>query len=64
MYIPKRTFPEVKPAERKIDDRQILLFHEYVLGELFKVENNIWRELLTLVSSQSARIFLKCVGNA
>jgi hypothetical protein len=21
---------EVKPAERKIDDRQILLFHEYV----------------------------------
>jgi len=64
MYTLKRTFPEVKPAEREIHDGRILFFHEYVLGEPFKVENNIRWELLTLVSSQNARIFLKSVGNA
>ena len=64
MYTPKRTFPEVKPAKRKIDDRRILFLHEYVLSESFKVENNIRRELLALVSSQNARIFLKSAGNA
>lgn len=64
MYTPKRTFPEVKPAEREIDNGRILFFHEYVLGEPFKVENNIRWELLTLVSSQNARVFLESVGNA
>ena len=58
MDTPGRTLPEVKPAERKIDDRRILFFHEYVLGESFEVENDIRWELLTLVSPQGARIFL------
>ena len=58
----KRTLPEVEPAERKVDDCRILFFHEYVLGEPSEVENNIRRKLLTLVSSQSTRIFLRWVG--
>ena len=63
MHTPKRTFPEVKSAKWKINDCRILFFHEYILGESPKVENNIRWELLTLVSSQNARIFLKSVGN-
>jgi len=60
---PERTLPEVKPAEREVDDRRILLFHKYVLGEPFEVENDIRWELLTLVSSQSSCIFLEGVGH-
>ena len=57
----KRTLPEVKPAERKVDDGWILFFHKYVLGEPLEVEDNIRWELLTLVSSQGACVFLKGV---
>ena len=60
---PKRTFSEVKPTEWEVDDGRILLFHKYVLSETSEVENNIWWELLTFVSSQSASIFLKGVGH-
>ena len=64
MNTPKRTLPEVKPAERKVDNRWILLFHKHVLGEPFKVENDVRRKLLTFVSSQRACIFLGGVGHA
>ena len=47
----RRTLPEVKPAERKVDDRWIFFFHKYILGEPLEVENDIRWELLTLVSS-------------
>lgn len=63
MGTPERTFPEVKPAKRKVDDGRILFFHKYVLGESSEVENDVRRELLTLVSSQSTCIFLKGVGH-
>lgn len=61
---PKRTFPKVEPTEREIDDCWILFFHEYVLGESPEVEDNIWWELLTLVSSHNPRVFLECVSHA
>ena len=62
MNVPKRTFPEVKPTKRKIDDSRILFLHEYILGETFEIENDVRWELLTLVSPQSACVFLEGVS--
>ena len=59
----KRTLPEVKSTERKVDDRWILFFHKYILGESLEVENDIRWKLLTLVSPQRACVFLKGVGH-
>lgn len=55
MDAPALTLSKVESAQRKVDDRWVLFFHEYVLSEPFEIENDVWWELLALVTFQNAR---------
>lgn len=52
------TISEVKTPKGKVNDSRILLFYERVLGEPFKMKDDVWWKSLAFEPSQLAGRFL------
>lgn len=48
------TIAEVDAFQGEIYDSWVFFFHEVILGEPLVMNNNIWRKLLTIESTQLA----------